>query len=279
MYINLSVGHIEILEAFSLFSIRTLEQLLIDAYPENSLNTHKVYHNYSYNWDSSRLNKKVSKVYGYNPIDVILFKENEITGSISYNSHREAKRALGVKTQSLKSYIYNTKKYHSPVLGLYVQFRLPNIQEKDIFTKNLTNKLVNNTELILANNRKLEDLSMQYIYAFNEDKIKFEVFFTNIEILKKLFPNKYNSILDNHLSEEHRSKNLALYNASRIFSMRINLEESVKIEDGSIRYFAQHPIKTKIGNKGLRENSPQWIINVHSKKSCFITQYKNGKIY
>lgn len=44
---NLSAGHIQILEAFSLFSIRTLEQLLIDAFPKNSLNSRKVYHNYT----------------------------------------------------------------------------------------------------------------------------------------------------------------------------------------------------------------------------------------
>ena len=111
LYINLSAGQIEILEAFSLFSIRTLEQLLIDAYPENNLNTRQVYH--TYNWDSSKLNKKVSEVYGSNPINVIIFKENEIISSISYNSHSEAKRALGVKTRSLRPYINNTKSYYS----------------------------------------------------------------------------------------------------------------------------------------------------------------------
>ncbi len=199
----------------------------------------------------------MSEIYGSNPIDVILFKENEITGSISYNSHREAKRALGVKTQSLSPYINNTQIYYSPVLEQYIQFREPNVQEKNIFSKNLTRKLVNDTELILANNRKLEDLSMQYIYAFNEDKIKFEEFFTNVEILKKLFPNKYNSILDNHLSEECRAKNLALSTAANYISRRINLEEPVKIEEESIRYFAQHPMKSSIGNKGLRDNNPQ----------------------
>ncbi len=97
LYINLSAGHVEILEAFSLFSIRTLEQLLIDSFPENNLNSKKVYHTYAYNWDSSKLNKKVSEVYGSMPIDVKFLTENDITGSISYNSHREAKRALGVK--------------------------------------------------------------------------------------------------------------------------------------------------------------------------------------
>ena len=111
LYIDLSAGQIEILEAFSLFSIRTLEQLLIDAYPENNLNTRQVYH--TYNWDSSKLNKKVSEVYGSNPINVIIFKENEIISSISYNSHSEAKRALGVKTRSLRPYINNTKSYYS----------------------------------------------------------------------------------------------------------------------------------------------------------------------
>lgn len=95
-----------------------------------------------------------------------------------------------------------------------------------------------------------------------------------MEILKKLFPNKYKSILDNHLSYSQRFKNLALTNATRLFSMRINLEEPIKIEDGSIRYFAQHPIKTKIGNKGLRENSPQWIINVKSKKAILLASIK-----
>ena len=49
LYINLSAGHVEILEAFSLFSIRTLEQLLIDSFPENNLNSKKVYHTYAYN--------------------------------------------------------------------------------------------------------------------------------------------------------------------------------------------------------------------------------------
>lgn len=47
LYIGLSAGQIEILEAFSLFSIRILEQLLIDAYPENNLNTRQVYHTYN----------------------------------------------------------------------------------------------------------------------------------------------------------------------------------------------------------------------------------------
>ena len=133
---------------------------------------------------------------------------------------------------------------------------MPNVLEKNLFSKNLTSKLVNNTELILGNNRKLEELSIQYIYAFNEDKIKFEVFFTYVEILKKLFPNKYKSILEHNLSKKPKAKNLALSTAANYISRRINLEEPLKIEDGSIRYIAQHPKNFNIGNKGLRENSP-----------------------
>jgi hypothetical protein len=75
--------------------------------------------------------------------------------------------------------------------------------------------------LILANNRKLKDFSMHYIYAFNEEKIEFEVFFRNVNILNKLFPNKYKSILDNHLSESPKSKNKALSNAATNISHRI----------------------------------------------------------
>lgn len=95
-----------------------------------------------------------------------------------------------------------------------------------------------------------------------------------MDVLKKLYPNKYKAILDSSLYGSHRSKNIALTNAARTFTMRINLEEPVKIEDGSLRYFAQNPIKSKIGNKGLRVNSPQWIINVKSKKAVLLASIK-----
>lgn len=62
--------------------------------------------------------------------------------------------------QSLKLYINNTKKYYSPVFNQFVSFRDPNVLENSIVSKNISYKLVNETELVLANNRKLEDLSL-----------------------------------------------------------------------------------------------------------------------
>ena len=82
--------------------------------------------------------------------------------------------------------------------------------------------------------------------------------------LDNLFPRAYN-----------KGINWAEIKAQSIIR-RINVEESLKIEDGSIRYFALHPERISL-NKGIRENSAQWVINTIPNEAVFIVSPKMAK--
>jgi hypothetical protein len=94
---------------------------------------------------------------------------------------------VGVKAQSIANYINNTKQFKSKLLNQNVTFRSPDATEKDLTTRSLSGKLVNTQELNLIG-RPLSTLSPQFIYAFKQDKVTFEVFYSSADAFRHYFP-------------------------------------------------------------------------------------------
>ncbi len=156
---------------------------------------------------------------------------------------------MGVKSQSISKYINNTKPYFSPNLNQSVTFRTPNAAEEEIATRNLTNKLINNSGLVLKG-RALTSLSPQFIYVFYENKLDFKAFYSAIDIFKQYFPVKYN--LNKQINQNKvRTNNLYL---AQFLLRRINIEEAIETETGSLIYLAAHPDRPT--KNGTRENTP-----------------------
>jgi hypothetical protein len=314
LFWKMSAGQMDILMAFSLFPSRVLEQYLIDTLNPSLNKTQKVYHTYCKNWSTERLLLPKDKIFGSKPVDIL-----SETGVVLFKatSAAEAKLIAGVRTQSLTNYINNTKKFKSKTLKENITFRFPDATEKDLTTRSLSGKLINTQELNL-NGRSLSSLSPQFIYAFKQDKVSFEVFFSCAAAFKYFYPNSVfttektritkhkennyyscskktttamppskNGLLYREAEEylspsplssrtpqggKKKQKESNLFNLARIILMRINLEESLKIEDGTLRYFAAHPDRPI--KSGIRENTPQWVINIETNFAVLLASPK-----
>lgn len=216
-----------------------LEQYLFDELKPSLNKTKMVYHLYCRTWSPKRLLLPKDKIHGSKPVNIL----SESGAVLFYaDGAAETKIFVGIKAQSIASYINNTKQFKSKLLNQNVTLRAPDVSEEDITTRSLSAKLVNTQELNLKG-CPLSTLSPQFIYAFEQDKTTFEVFYSVTDAFERFYPPSAPADIPKD----------TLYNLSRVIRIRVNLEEPLKIEDGTLRYFAQNPLRV---NRGIRHNTP-----------------------
>lgn len=279
---KLTLGEYEILMAITVYPQRVLEQHLIDYYKPyingrnylgKQVSTTVIYPYVS--WDPTRLNMKSINYRGAIPNLIC-----DLQGNILYKSSSlyETSYFLEKSPRNIKFYINNVYSIYSEKLNQDVFLRT--IKNKlnssfdesidslaDISFKPLDRVLVNTEELILVN-KKLEDLSPIYYYAFLSNKIDFLHFINQESLFAKLFPKQYADL-------RRDGKKVP---ATKLKS-RFNLNVPITSEYGVDYYLATHPEnllsfinsknRSKSGLSGIKDSGkkrvfkdPIWVLNI-----------------
>lgn len=255
----LTQGEYDILSALTLYPNRILEQDLINKFKPTingrGIYDTTVYHKYT-SWDPSNLNKKMINLQGSIPVNIYDEK-----GSLEYvaNSYNDARKFLGMSYSSVPLYLNNSKPFYSKLLNNNFFLRTfdisPDKSQIDISKENFAVDLkkiehkLKNTEVLTLKSLNLNDLSLLFLYCFNENKETFTTFFTITELYKTLFPKKSEEILKN---------NKTFTGPYSIIRNRINLESPVLGEDGKLYFIAKNPNRI---DSEFRENSVVWLID------------------
>lgn len=197
-----------------------------------------------------------------------------LNGNLEYAavSYRDAADFIGrsgaLRGAGLAFYVNNTRSLYSSKLNKEVLLRTPPASggEDSIITSRsvFQDSFLNAAPLKLVE-KELEDLSLNFIYCFNENKIDFITGFTYADIYRALFPNQSTEQEQRGIHNKHLTP--------KKIRDRVNLDIPIIDELGNKHFIAKNPLR--VDSATYRNTRVTWLVNVYTLYAeLFLTKEK-----